>query len=272
MTHSSSEMPQSSKAAPLPTSSSSVAVALNAVGVLDVLGRCCANSAPAVIVLPEQGGFFQARFASLSQKTVSFDLFPEQSPDALKPSSLCSVSFIEGGTTCVFMASIREARAHAPKQIQLVLDLPAGIARGEARRAHRYPVYSDSGLRVRVLTSNHQEWRPEAVDISLCGIQLDFPPDDQPEFYVGAPCEVLLQLDNTSVELTGEVRRRNGRRYGLLFPETIQDGAIVAPNALRTIVQAIERKFRQRADLLDQAILSEPTQVLMPSVEFPNEL
>jgi hypothetical protein len=79
------------------------------------------------------------------------------------------------------------------------------------------------------------------IDISFTGILLEFSPETDPDFSISEEVDLELYLRGNTVCLRAEVRRRNGHRYGLFFPETVNKHGVQVPESMRNIVEELER-------------------------------
>ncbi len=99
----------------------------------------------------------------------------------------------------------------------------------------------DTGLGVKLVTGDKKVWTPRPLDIGYCGMLIEFDTGKVPLLTFGAAVELRLRFGVTTVKLAGEVRRSQGRRYRLSFPESlVGEGPVNPPNALRKIVSALE--------------------------------
>ena len=104
----------------------------------------------------------------------------------------------------------------------------------------------DTGLGVKLVTVEKEVWTPRPLDIGFCGMLIEFDSDKVPELAFGSAVELRLRFGVTTVMLAGEVRRSQGRRYRLSFPESlVGEGPVDPPVALRKIVSALGAMWLQ---------------------------
>ena len=104
----------------------------------------------------------------------------------------------------------------------------------------------DTGLGVKLVTKDKKVWLPRPLDIGFCGMLIEFDSGKEPRLAFGAAVELLLRFEGATVKLAGEVRRSQGRRYRLSFPESlVGEGPVDPPAALRRIVSALESLWLQ---------------------------
>ncbi len=104
----------------------------------------------------------------------------------------------------------------------------------------------DTGLGLKLVTTDKKVWTPRPLDIGFCGMLIEFDSGKVPRLAFGSAVELRLRCGTTNVKLAGEVRRSQGRRYRLSFPESlVGEGPVNPPAALRKIVRALETLWLQ---------------------------
>ena len=104
----------------------------------------------------------------------------------------------------------------------------------------------DTGLGVKLITPDKKVWTPRPLDIGFCGMLIEFDSGKPPRLTFGAAVELQLRFGATTVKLAGEVRRSQGNRYRLSFPESLVGaGAVDPPADLRKIISALEALWLQ---------------------------
>ena len=88
---------------------------------------------------------------------------------------------------------------------------------------------------------NGETWSVEAVDMSVTGALVEFPGEEVPELAVGSRFKVKLRLEELSVALAAEVRRRYGKRYGLFFSDILAEEQLKPPPELAKLVCRLEQ-------------------------------
>ena len=209
--------------------------------VRQTLTRCCDCGTPAIIVAPDANGAFQARFARVADDAVEFEVLAD-SGTTFKVLSTCCVTFWREGRAHVFLTSVLEApRADGPGLPTLALLFPRQIVGAEIRAALRVPVLEQTGARVHLDTGGGRMLEPRLVNVSLGGVLVEFPVGADPNLLVGDECHVSLRLREMNVRLKGEIRRHQGRQYGLFFPGVFKGGELAPPDAYRSIVALLEQ-------------------------------
>jgi hypothetical protein len=118
----------------------------------------------------------------------------------------------------------------------------------EADRGPLYVPLRDlpkAALTVKLVTPNLKTQVPRALDIGYFGMLIEFDSSKFSDLAFGSPVELRLRLGVIAVKLVAEVRRSQGRRYRLAFPESLEEGNVTAPPALRRIVDALEAQWLQ---------------------------
>ncbi len=192
-------------------------------------------------------GVFQGEFVAVSSGDVLIDLFQGEEEQICRPLSRCCVVFSQQNQSKVFLATVKDCiKPEASARPLVVLSRVSDIATGESRAAWRVPLRRDNELSVRVVDEDKRVWHPEAVDISLTGILIRFHKDDVPDLDVGAWVALELRLNQHEVKLPADIRRRDGRLYGLFFPYDLHGGEITSSNTLRQVVNELERQWLGR--------------------------
>ncbi len=213
--------------------------------IADPLYESCKEKAPVTIM--SSTGVLQGQFAAVSSRDVLIDLFLGDEELICRPLSRCCVVFSQRNQSKVFLATVKDCfKPEASTRPLVVLSRVSDIATGESRTAWRVPLRRNSSLSVRVVDEDKRVWRPEAVDISLTGMLIEFPKDKAPDLEVGAWVGLELRLNEHEVKLPADVRRRDGRLYGLFFPFDLHEGEITSSNTLRQVVNELERQWLSR--------------------------
>ena len=213
--------------------------------IADPLLESCKKKSPVTIM--STAGAFQGEFVAVSSRDVFIDLFRGEEELICKPLSRCCVVFSQQNQSKVFLATVKDwFKPEASTRPLVVLSRVSDIATGESRAAWRVPLRRYSKLSVRFVDEDKRVWHPEAVDISLTGILIKFPKDNAPDLDVGAWVGLELKLNEHEVKLPADVRRRDGRLYGLFFPYDLHGGEITSSNTLRQVVNELERQWLSR--------------------------
>lgn len=220
-----------------------------------VFKECCTWQSPAVLVLSDDSIRLEGRFHAVDEEegvvqlcVTSFGRLRRM--DDIRLGQYCGVSFVHRDRPCFFLGMMNDNFYDFDKPI-VEFRLPT-VIRAEMRRTYRVPVLKDC-LKVTVLAEGRDEpQHPRVLNISLTGALLEYDLRDDPDlqFYEKVALSFSYR-DEIEIALRGIVRRRdtspNGRRYGLLFPETA--GAAEPPPALVEITQRVERLWLGEEDL-----------------------
>ena len=225
---------------------------------LDCFGRCglekdeldqllqtlCTQGTPVTLISVDSGAIGRGRFRLFSNGLVTVDVLDKPKQVTCKPLTQCVFVFRLGNRGCVFLALVESFCSDTTPET-LVVRAPNQIA-SENRSAFRVPIFQDNSPLVRIKQNGHTIGTPQAIDISLTGILVEFPSEDVPEIDVDTKVQIELGLDDIEIDLVGDVRRRDGQRYGILFPETLKGAHVEPPDGLKTIVRKLEKIWLQR--------------------------
>jgi hypothetical protein len=180
---------------------------------------------------------------AFSGEKLTFDMLPDRT-DSFPEASLCSVAFVYGDFSYVFLASVLGFHERpAPEPSQLDLETPLQIAACKKRIRYRVPVFKDSGLEVHAIVEGGLLVRARALNLSLTGVLIEFAEVTDPHLPVGAGLHVTLGLGDQELGLAGEVVHTHGHQYGISFRDA--GGTLIPdpPEPLRKIVRMLERRW-----------------------------
>ncbi len=235
-----------SNAAPVTSPAGTGPLVLSGDDLRRTLSRCCDGGVPAVIVAPDTNGAFQARFSQAADDAVTFELLTDPGP-AFKVLSTCCVSFWREGRAHVFLTSVLKAPQDTDEPAMLAVLFPRQIVGAEVRAALRVPVLEQTGARVQLEAGAGRVLEPRLVNVSLGGILVEFPVGGDPNLLVGDECQVSLKLRDMTARMKGEIRRHQGRQYGIFFPGVFKGGELAPPDGYRCIVALLEQLWRRQA-------------------------
>ena len=214
--------------------------------------NCCLNRAPALVLNPESDSICHARFAAVSYDSVILHLM-DQVCNLIENSRLF-VSFSQNGNCCAFFATMEEYKDQSIlSPASLSLKPSTRIIGMESRMSYRVPIGEKVVPTVRVTTTEGQTFLPKPIDLSLTGILIEFDETEDPDLFLYDELGLELSLDKEMVQLKSVVKRRDGHRYGLFFPESVNMRGVNAPHSLRTIVESLERAFLKDSNIHDDA-------------------
>jgi hypothetical protein len=203
-----------------------------------ILTACCAEGTPALAIPIDVGVPLEALFVAVTDREVTLAIAAETAGAyALCP---CLVSFSHEGRVMAFLSQIQDwSRKITPQR--LVLELPSKLLAMEKRRLFRIPLRGKHGLDVVLTTEDGTAHTVNPIDIAVGGILLEFNAD--PGLKISTPHKIRMTLGEDTVEVSGLVRHRCGRRYGLSFHEIMREGRIRPPKALAKIVKTLEEHW-----------------------------
>ena len=211
-----------------------------------IMEECCSFHVPAVLISPDTNTIFQARFASVADGIISFDVLQDEGT-VLKSLSTCCVSYFREGRAYLFLSVVQGYRhLQSTDRPRLDLSHPTEITATDVRRAFRVPVLAEVGLEVGVVTGEGKKYHPRPGDISFGGMMVAFPEAGVPDLQVGQTLQVEISLGRDSVQFSAEVRQRMGvhkHKFGLFFPECYRGNAFEPPQAYRRIVMGTEKAW-----------------------------
>jgi hypothetical protein len=213
-------------------------------GTIAILHECCSYRAPAIILNPESDLICSARFASISQNSITLHLSAEAS--RFLEASRFFISFSHNGNCCAFFSTVLEYQtASHLSPPSVTFQLSGKIIGLEKRMSYRVPIGNMVMPLVRLFTPIGRILLPKPIDLSLTGIMVEFDEMEDPELLPTVELKIELRLDTHVVQLKSVVKRRDGHRYGLYFPEVVSKHGVNAPESLRKIVESLERALLQ---------------------------
>ncbi len=105
----------------------------------------------------------------------------------------------------------------------------------ERRAAFRIPVWQQSDFHVN-LAIDGSHWAVTPLDMSMYGILIEAP-SNIPEIQIDSEVLLTLQMGSETVDMLSIVRRRNGNRYGLQFPQSCAGSEVTPPHQLHAVVE-----------------------------------
>jgi hypothetical protein len=160
-----------------------------------------------------------------------------------------NISIFSDGQSLTFQDS-HNPRSHITlpaSKLTAIIDFLRSIDpdMAERRTGLRVPLLPSSGLSVSV-TFGRQMCLVNPLNISLSGILIEFLDDQVYEMSIGAHVEITLQLGDKTADLSGVVRRCDGKRYGIFFLDSIRHHELDPPDSLQVIYTTIERQWLRK--------------------------
>lgn len=144
---------------------------------------------------------------------------------------MVSASFSYGARTYTFLANVLEA-----DDDRIWLAAPRDVVSADRRIAPRFVVTAP--VEVDLLGAN-PACRPSLVDIAITGMKVAV--KARSGLAIGEKVAVVLTLDGSRVELTGELRHETAGALGFFFPGSIRGGRLAPPAALVALVDRIRK-------------------------------
>ncbi len=205
-----------------------------------ILSTCAREREHATLIPCLRGGGHALRFASWSPEEVVFDLPESRSFLRLEPLSACWLSFIWHDQPTGFLSQIlRSEERRLDGGGQIALRPPTRLASEDLRSALRVSDLSGTELRVRITSDRRSPRIATPLDLSFSGMLLEMSEAERSELVVHEVVDLELSLGGQSAWLLGVVRRKNGRRVGIHFPEALQAGRIDPPRDLAGIIRRL---------------------------------
>jgi hypothetical protein len=211
-------------------------------GIVAILEECSSYRTPALILNPKLNLVFHAHFVEVSKDSITVNLANNVVNDAdlwLKIPRLF-ISFSHNGNCCAFFAEVMEYRDKSTVlSPALKLKVSSKIIGMESRMSYRVPIGEKFAPSVRMFTKEGRVFLPKPIDLSYTGILIEFDKKEDPNFQPSDEVRLELRLDKYLIQLKAVVKRRDGNRYGLFFPEIVTQHGINPPQALQKIVASL---------------------------------
>ncbi len=208
----------------------------------EVLETCARERSHATLIPCVRGGGHSLRFAAYSRDEISFQLPESRSVLRLAPLSTCWLSFLWRDQPTGFLSQVLRSEERGPGAGgQIALRPPTQLASENLRSALRVSNLRGTELRVRVASERHSPRTATPLDLSFSGMLVEMPESSSSDFGVHEVVDLELSLAGQSTWLLGVVRRRNGRRVGIHFPEALQAGRIEPPADLEGIIRRLQQ-------------------------------
>lgn len=147
-----------------------------------------------------------------------------------------------------------------PRAVAALFDFlrSSSVNPANRRRGFRIPIESGDGLESYV-ACDKGSFAAQVMDISLSGIRLEAIDSDAPQLEPGDEIKVTLAFGESATDLRGEVKRRAGEGYGIVFadaalaPQCDTDGPMAD---FARIIALLERRWLTQHVMPD----AEPTE------------
>jgi len=206
--------------------------------VVPLLRDCADRHLPAMLLVPDLGVTFRARFGVVGAESFLLDML-EDASRILRPASGCFVALYLEQRAYVFYTRIHQYRLEKPPRLsRIVLAIPVQLMGKEMRQWFRVPIVPESGLHVRVTTDSGETACPTPLNIGLGGLLIEFQEDDNLYLPIGSELELELEFGEDKIQCRAEVRRRTGQAYGLCLENKALKGEM-----LQEFVSRLEREW-----------------------------
>ena len=205
--------------------------------ILNTLQAMCASRLPVALMSRDLLSVCHGNFVELADEFVVLEFPTRPTGLAFSPPAFCIATFNQEQRPHLFTTRIK----HNPEDGQpprVAIEIPSVVRWPESRMAVRLPVPAGAPLQVWLRTETN---RHTAVgrDISLCGALVELVDPQPPVLEAGQRIVVDATLGNQSITLPAIVRRRAPPLYGLYFPDSVKEGRLDPPAALRHLVDAL---------------------------------
>ena len=197
-----------------------------------LLHRRCAAATHAFVVNIQSGAVAEGQFSAVDDSGLRVEVF-EQSDLAFQPMNVCSVAFFANHRAMSFLSWLLDAGE------VLTFQAPAQLSVLEARKSPRLSIADNVELSAEVRRRNGAVSRPRVLDLSETGMLVEFPRDARLELTLGEELAVALAFADHLTQLNAEVRRREGRQFGLFFVDSVEGSEVHVSKELGDILTAL---------------------------------
>ena len=205
--------------------------------ILNTLQALCASRLPVALMSRDLLSVCHGNFVDLGDDSVVLEFGTRPAGLAFSPPAFCIATFNHENRPHLFTTRVKKnAEDAAPPRV--TIEIPSAMRWPESRMAVRLPVPDHVPLtvRVRTETNNHSAI---GRDISLCGALVELTEEHPPILDAGQRVVVDASLGERTLTLPAIVRRRAPPLYGLYFPDSVKEGQLDPPAALRNLVDAV---------------------------------
>jgi len=182
--------------------------------VLPVLQVACLSKTPVAVMAAHMSLSCTGRLCSASSEGVVVEL--SNPPDGTLLGSSAAVTFPSGDGTKGFVSEVTGVDKTAGGDTIATLALPDQLRAGTRRSAVRIPVPPET-LTAAIVQGDGVRGPAVPIDISLTGILIELDALRAQRVAAGAHLSLRIALGSVELLLECEVRRKDGRRLGLLI-------------------------------------------------------
>lgn len=182
--------------------------------VVPLLQVACNSDTPVAVMAAHMSLSCSGRLRSVSTAGVVVEI--PNPPDGVLLGSTAAVTFPSNDGTKGFVSPITTVETGPAGETLATLALPDRLRAGTRRSAVRVPVPPGT-LTALLVQGDGVRGKVRPVDISLSGILIEMDALRAQRLEVGAAVSLRVALGSFELLLSCEVRRKDGRRLGLLF-------------------------------------------------------
>lgn len=205
--------------------------------ILNTLQALCANRLPVALMSRDLLSVCHGNFVELTDDSVVLEFETRPGGLAFSPPAFCIATFNHENRPHLFTTRVKK-NAEDANPPRVTIEIPSAMRWPESRMAVRLPVPDHVPLKVHVRTDTNTH---VAIgrDISLCGALVELSEAHPPIFDAGQRVVMEASLGERTLLLPAIVRRRAPPLYGLYFPDSVKEGRLDPPAALRNLVDAV---------------------------------
>jgi len=205
--------------------------------IINTLQELCTNRLPVALMSRDLLSVCHGNFVELTEDSIVLEFDTRPAGLAFSPPAFCIATFNQQNRPHLFTTRVKK-NAEDANPPRVTIEVPSMMRWPESRMAVRLPVPDHVPMKVMVRTdtSNHVA---VGRDISLCGALVELTDAHPPVLDAGQRVVVEASLGEQSLTLPAIVRRRAPPLYGLYFPDSVKEGRLAPPIALRRLVDAV---------------------------------
>ena len=167
---------------------------------------------------------------------------PEKDGDTqLIPASICCVSFPYAASYCALLGHLVTIRRFESGYVHCVISVPNHLTVTNLRRSFRVPVPENSGLKTTIHTPANQKFKVNTCGVTEGGLEIEIPLTEIHDLAVGMAIDVELSFRDQIIKRTAEIRRVDGKRYGLAFMSGAPESCSVQRSQMRSLVLSMQQ-------------------------------